>query len=498
MQNGCGVPTEVLPEGDDYGCVSGLRPRWYVPRQSSGAHPRQRGAGVAVRRVADIVMGPSVWLALAVLLLALAPAGTPGSSAASPSDVALGIAGLLVARQALRFEQLAMLRSVPAVGFLAIGAVTLATAALAADFPKNLIGGIRFVELFTLAPIAVMVALRTRLDTCIVLGAIVGLGAVEGVIGLVQFGTGTGAGVGGASIRAVGTFGAYNIGTLSDLTAVGFIICLAVVVVRRGRLRWFAAVGATLLLLANVAALSRGAWVAIAIASAVVVSRGRPGRLLAAVVVGGLLAALVLPPLAQSGTPVGKRLGSLLTSESTPDHSVIDRKALWNAAWHMALDHPLTGVGVRTFPDHRDSYAGLSLLGSSDISEGTNFQRVALDSPHDLYLLIASEQGLVALSVWVAVLAVLGARGLVRVARRRSDSSTTLALMGVGLLAYELVAVVSGDIGGPGSILIGLAFGLAGWAAADFDLVPRPRLEAVAVTAAAPEPAPRGRVHPPV
>src|SRR5664280_3318792 len=79
MQNGCGVPTEVLPEGDDYGCVSGLRPRWYVPRQSSGAHPRQRGAGVAVRRVADIVMGPSVWLALAVLLLALAPAGTPGS-----------------------------------------------------------------------------------------------------------------------------------------------------------------------------------------------------------------------------------------------------------------------------------------------------------------------------------------------------------------------------------------------------------------------------------
>ena len=68
------------------------------------------------------------------------------------------------------------------------------------------------------------------------------------------------------------------------------------------------------------------------------------------------------------------------------------------------VDNPLTGVGLRAFPDFRDAYADFSLLGSSDISFGSSFERVALESPHSLYLLVASEQGLVALLVFVTVL----------------------------------------------------------------------------------------------
>ena len=72
--------------------------------------------------------------------------------------------------------------------------------------------------------------------------------------------------------------------------------------------------------------------------------------------------------------------------------------------------------------------------------------------------------------VFVTALALLLAGGLVRSARRRSDWSTTIALAGTGLLCFELVSMLTGDFGGPGSILTGISLGLAGWAAADVDL----------------------------
>jgi O-antigen ligase len=136
----------------------------------------------------------------------------------------------------------------------------------------------------------------------------------------------------------------------------------------------------------------------------------------------------------------------------------------------MALDHPFTGVGPRAFPDHRDAYADLSLLGSSDISFGSSFARVELESPHDLYLLIASEQGLLVALAYAILLAVLLARSLTAAARRRSDGSTALSLVAAGTLALELVILLTADLGGPGSIFIALTMGLAARGAADIDL----------------------------
>ncbi|WP_448625839.1 O-antigen ligase family protein [Geodermatophilus sp. URMC 64] len=422
--------------------------------------------------VPAVLARPGTWVAAAVLLLALAPAEDASATAAvSPSDLAIVVAALCAVRQILRSERLRMVRSVPALGFFAIALMSLVAAALATNFPQNLVGGIRFVELFLFAPVAVMVALRTRADAVVVVGSLLGLGLVEGLLGLFQYATGTGAGIGEESIRAVGTFGAYNIGTLSHLTAMSYVICLAVAVVRRGAGRWWGAAGAVFFVVANAATLSRGAWVAMALATVVVVSRGRPVRLLATVGAAALAAALIVPPLVSSGSAIGTRLESLLSADSAPDQSLLDREALWRGALQMALDHPFTGVGPRAFPDFRDAYADFSLLGSSDISFGSTFERVELKSPHSLYLLIAGEQGLLALLVFVTVLAVLLARGLARAARPRSDLSTTVTLMGVGVLAYELVAMVTGDLGGPGSILTGVALGLSGWAAADLDLL---------------------------
>ncbi|SOC47734.1 O-antigen ligase [Blastococcus aggregatus] len=438
--------------------------------QVSSLDLSQRRLPDLARRLPDLALRPATWIAVAVLLLAVSPAATSGDSPIALSDVAVAVAGLLAVRTILRGEQLDVARSVPALGLLAIGTAGLIAAVLSHNVPTNVVGAVRYVELFLVAPLAVMVALRTRTDAFILLGALVGLGVGEGALGLVQFATGTGAGIGEDSIRAVGTFGAYNIGSLAQITAVGFVICLAVVVVQDGAFRAWAAAGATVLLLANLASLSRSAWVALAVAALVTVSRGRPARLLGAVTAALALAALILPPLVTSETPIGDRVASLLSSDAAPDQSLVDRQALWAAAVDMSLDNPLTGVGLRAFPDFRDAYADFSLLGSSDISFGSSFDRVALESPHSLYLLVASEQGLVALLVLVTVLAVLLARGLVRAARRRSDLSTTIALAGVGLLSFELVSMITGDLGGPGSILTGICLGLAGWAAADVDL----------------------------
>jgi hypothetical protein len=41
------------------------------------------------------------------------------------------------------------------------------------------------------------------------------------------------------------------------------------------------------------------------------------------------------------------------------------------------------------------------------------------------------------------------------------------------VFSYELVAMITGDLGGPDSIFVAVIMGLAGWAAADVDLRPR-------------------------
>jgi O-antigen ligase len=435
-----------------------------------GDHPVARRLIVAAGR-------PSTWVVLAILAVPLGSQMAPSGATATPSDAALVMAALISLVAVLRghvsplgAHALRCARSVPAAGLLVLAVVSLVATLLATDFPGNVVGAVRFLEIFALGPFAVMVALRTRLDACLVVGSLVALALLEGAVGVWQYLTGHGAGINGESIRAVGTFGAYNILSLATLCGLGVLAALAVAVVVRGRLRLIAGAVAAGLTIPLFASLSRASYVAVVAVAVVVVSRGRPRRLLAALAVAGLAAALVIPPLVSSGSELGQRVSSLLTAGEEPDQSVKDRLALWEAARHMATDHPLTGIGPRAFPDHRDAYADLSLLGSSDISFGSDFQRVALNSPHDLYLLIASEQGLVAALAYVTVFAVLLVRSLIVAARRRSDATTALALVAAGMFTYELIISISGDLGGPGSIFVALSVGLAARAAADIDL----------------------------
>ena len=61
----------------------------------------------------------------------------------------------------------------------------------------------------------------------------------------------------------------------------------------------------------------------------------------------------------------------------------------------MWREHWFAGVGLKEFAAYRDRYAPISLASGSDVADAVlGFQREPLLSPHNMYLLVLSEQGL--------------------------------------------------------------------------------------------------------
>ncbi len=84
-----------------------------------------------------------------------------------------------------------------------------------------------------------------------------------------------------------------------------------------------------------------------------------------------------------------------------PDSSFQKRRLLVGAAWRMFLDHPGLGVGAGNYTVHFDQYAdevGSAAREYEDPGE--------MHYPHNLYLEIAAETGLIGLAVFAAAVAV--------------------------------------------------------------------------------------------
>lgn len=177
-------------------------------------------------------------------------------------------------------------------------------------------------------------------------------------------------------------------------------------------------------------------------------------------------ATVVLVGASGSGTQLlQERLASITQVESAPDQSVTDRYTMWAAAELMWRQTPITGVGLKGFPAHRDGNSSLALSSGSDTAgAGAAFKRQPLLSPHNMYLLVLSEQGLLgAVTVvggWAALL-VAGVRRL-RLARGQG-APMDCALIANGLLIWLLVDFFYGDIGGPSTAVTALVLGLAAW-----------------------------------
>ncbi|MEV6290063.1 O-antigen ligase family protein [Streptomyces sp. NPDC051896] len=403
---------------------------------------------------------------MAVVALLALPVSPGGEGGAGPADALSALVVAYCAVRLLRARRRPLSRTAALV--LALPVPGLALAAMNAVSPGAGLTGLgRYLQIFVLVPAAVVLLVRNRPDLRLLAWSFVALALCQGGIGVHQYLTGTGASYQGEDIRAVGTFGASDVMGMATVVSFG-VVCAAGLALGRGpvRVRLTATVCAVALLLPLALSFSRGAWIATAVTLTVqLVLAGvrralRTGAAVVAVcvvLVGGFGAGTAM---------LQERIDSITQVTDAPDQSVIDRYTMWAAATDMWREHPLTGVGLKGFPEYRDGHASLALSSGSDTEgAGAAYRKQPLLSPHNMYLLVLGEQGLIGLLClaggWLALL-VCALRGLWRT-RAAGGRGLDCALVACGLLIWQLVDFAYADIGGPSTVLTAVCFGMAGW-----------------------------------
>lgn len=343
----------------------------------------------------------------------------------------------------------------------------LALAAAGAASPGAGISGMgRYLQVFVLVPAAVMLLIRDRGDFRLLAWAFVGLAVWQGAIGTHQYMTGTGASYQGQDIRAVGTFGASDVMGMSTVVSFGLVCSVGLALGRNSvRQRAVATGCAVALLLPLALSFSRGAWIATAMTCGAQLVLAGLRRALTVTAAVAATAVILVGGFGLGSAQLQERIDSVTRVTDAPDQSVTDRYTLWAAAAGMWREHPLTGVGLKGFPEHRDAHASLALSAGSDTEgAGADFRKQPLLSPHNMYLLVLAEQGLLGLlalaGCWLGLL-VCGLRGLFRV--RRDGPGLDCALVACGLLIWQLTDFLYADIGGPSTVLTAVCFGLVAW-----------------------------------
>lgn len=459
-----------------------------VGMAQEASHPR--AAQQAVSAVArDVLLGPprglliviragvarpALLAALTVLLICV-PVGNKDVSASihiTPADLGSVALTLSVLPRLLRGARLPLSPL-----WIAMSAVVVAftVATVASQDPwTSMSGFVRYAQLFVVIPVATAVAVRERRDQRLLCAAVLAAAVVEGALGTWQALTRTGASFAGQNVRAVGTFGAQDVMGMSTVVGFGLIVALGLAIVLRGRSRAALLALAALLVAPLLLSLSRGSVIATVGAAALMLPAVSPRLAIRTAVFGGA-AAFVLFGVLGTATRVGERLATIGTSLTGPDRSVDDRYDLWQTAIAMWRDHPVTGVGVKMFPAFRDVYAPMHLSSGSDVADpGLSFRREPLLSPHNMYLLVLSEQGLIGATAFAGLLLVLLAltwrrtryvAGLAGVPDGRLPDGRLACAVAVGVVGWVLLNFLSSDIGGPSTILTPVLLGLAlSWA----------------------------------
>ncbi|MFI6276545.1 O-antigen ligase family protein [Streptomyces sp. NPDC050988] len=407
-----------------------------------------------------------------VATMALPVSGGGDGGGGTIADAVSGLVVLYCAIRLVRDRRRPLSRTAAVV--LALPVVGIALAAAGAASPgAGITGLVRYLQIFVLVPAAVMLLIRDRRDARLVAWSLIGLALWQGAIGVHQYATGTGASYMGEEIRAVGTFGATDVMGMATVVSFGVVCALGLALgAGPGRQRTAAAVCALALLLPLALSFSRGAWVATAVTCGVQLALAGMRRAVKVFAVATAASVILVGGLGVGTAMLQERISSITQVADAPDQSVTDRYTMWAAAVGMWRDQPLTGVGLKGFPDHRDGNASLALSSGSDTEgAGAGFKRQPLLSPHNMYLLVLSEQGLLGLLAlagsWLALL-VCGLRRLLRARRpvherRPAPHGLDCALVACGLLTWQLVDFAYADIGGPSTALTAVLFGLGAW-----------------------------------
>ncbi|MFF1301638.1 O-antigen ligase family protein [Streptomyces sp. NPDC058307] len=409
-------------------------------------------------------LSPVLPVVAVVALLAL-PVSPTAESGAGPADAVSGLVVLYCVIRLLRERRRPLSRTAAVV--LGLPVAGLAVAAVGASSPvAGLTGMGRYLQVFVLVPVAVLLLVRDRRDFRLLAWSLVALAGWQGAIGVHQYATGTGASYQGADIRAVGTFGPADVMGMATVVSFGLVCALGLALGRTSLRQRVVAAGCALALLMPLAlSFSRGAWIATAVTCSVQLVLAGVRRALVVGAVAVAVGVVLVGGFGLGSAQLQERIDSITQVTDAPDQSVTDRYTMWAAAVGMWREQPLTGVGLKGFPEQRDGHASLALSAGSDTEgAGAAFRRQPLLSPHNMYLLVLAEQGLIGLLAlggsWLALL-VCGLRGLVRA--RGSGRGLDCALVGCGLLVWQLTDFAYADIGGPSTVLTAVCFGVVAW-----------------------------------
>ncbi|MGW0916347.1 O-antigen ligase family protein [Streptomyces sp. NPDC002784] len=403
---------------------------------------------------------PALPLVAVVALLAL-PLGAGGEGGAGPADALSALVVLYCAVRVVRDRRRPLSRTAAVV--LGLPVLGLAVAAMGAASPgAGLTGMGRYLQVFVLVPAAVLLLLRDRSDFRLLAWSFVALAGWQGALGVHQYVTGTGASYQGEPVRAVGTFGAQDVMGMATVVSLGLVCALGLALGRTPvRQRMIAAGCALALLLPLALSFSRGAWIATAVACTLQLALAGPRRALTVAAAVTAVAVILVGGFGLGSAMLQQRISSITQVTDAPDQSVTDRYTMWAAAAGMWREQPLTGVGLKGFPEHRDAHASLALSAASDTEgAGAGFRKQPLLSPHNMYLLVLAEQGLIGLLAlaggWLALL-------VCALRRLRGTTAPDCGLVACGLLVWQLTDFAYADIGGPSTVLTAVCLGLVAW-----------------------------------
>ncbi|MFI6092129.1 O-antigen ligase family protein [Streptomyces sp. NPDC051218] len=420
--------------------------------------------------------GPVLPVMALVALLALPAApGDGGSGGGSGggtiADAASALVVLWCVARTVRAARRPLTRTAAVV--LGLPVLGIAVAAVGASTGSaGVTGLVRYLQIFVLVPAAVLMLVRDRRDFRLVAWSLIALALFQGSIGVYQYATGTGASYMGSDVRAVGTFGPTDVMGMSTVVAYGLVCAVALALgpaspMQRQMVvsqRQLALVCALLLIVPLALSFSRGAWIATVVACGAQLGLAGVRNALRALAVAAAAAVVLVGGFGIGTQMLQERVASITQVTDAPDQSVTDRYTMWAAAVDMWRAEPVTGVGLKAFPDHRDSHASLALSSASDTAgAGAKFSRQPLLSPHNMYLLVLGEQGLLGLCALVGSWAAFLLLGLRRLTRVRGGVGADCALAACGLLVWQLVDFSYADIGGPSTVLTAVVLGLVAW-----------------------------------
>lgn len=344
-------------------------------------------------------------LALSVPLGSLLEIGEQDSVTLSPTEVLVALLLVGWVARALARRRITIPLTPLLVPLLAMLSIVVISSYQATSFSLSVKEALKWVELIAVY-LYVVAEMGTMRKIAVLLGFLFAGATIEAIIGLVQFAFGIGPEpfAIGRFMRAYGTFEQPNpyagyLGMLLPLMAV----CL----LARPSKRLRNAVLLVLLLTAAAiaASLSRGAWMGLGLAVAVMmVFWSRRSRVLLG---GGAVALTPLGALAFLNilpAEITTRLATALdyfrfidvrNETLTPDNwAVLERVAHWQAALDMIAANPIFGVGAGNYPAVYKQYM---VQGWEE----------ALGHAHNFYLNVTAETGFPGLAIYLALLATM-------------------------------------------------------------------------------------------